>query len=154
MRSRKALINESRKKKKRKRKPYSSLTYTTGNPAYNMAMFNKLMGTGDGALPFGGLKFDNTDAQDTTTDSETSASEGVGEGAGEGGAMGESLTNRRRRESLEDTVEQDLTDNRQTKAEVKIELDEPFDANEMRKFEAGIKEEIEPNTAVIDEFYD
>ena len=42
-------------KRKRRKKPYNSITYTTGDPAYNIAQFNKRMGTGDGTLPRSGL---------------------------------------------------------------------------------------------------
>ena len=51
-------------------------------------------------------------------------------------------------ESLEETTDQDLKDNRQPIPEVSKELDTPVDATEMRKHEAGIQEGVEDKEAV------
>lgn len=46
-------------------------------------------------------------------------------------------------ESLEETTDQDLKDNRQPVPEVSKEMEKPVDETEIRKFEAGITEDVE-----------
>lgn len=69
------------KRKKRKAWPYSSKTHTTGNPALNIAFFNKCMGTD--LIPN-----EPADGTDTSIDS--------GETSGEGGDLGEALVETKR----------------------------------------------------------
>lgn len=82
--------------KKRKKKPYSSMTYTTGCIAYNIDQFNKHMGTDfKPELPEDALAAEEGagDAADAGSDGAAEGADGAGNaGAGDGGAMGESLT--------------------------------------------------------------
>ena len=54
-------------------------------------------------------------------------------------------------ESLEDTVDQDLADNRQPVQDFELEYDEPVDGNAFRKHEHGIKEDYEKQVS-LEEF--
>lgn len=81
--------------KKQKKRMASSITYTTGDIGYNIAQFNKRMGT-----DFPGNDNNNpstVEAQEAAAKAANdaaageSAGAGDGAGAGEGGAMGESL---------------------------------------------------------------
>lgn len=108
---------EEAKKRKKKVKgslPFSSITYTTGDPAYNIKMFNKLNGTDfedqikdatkeaeketapviDATVDAGASSGEGTLVGETNTASEGSAGEASsgGESAGEGaGGLGESM---------------------------------------------------------------
>ena len=55
-------------------------------------------------------------------------------------------------ESLESTVDQDLSDNRQPAQDFELEYDEPVDGNAFRKHENGIKESYDGIEVSVDEF--
>lgn len=79
-------LTQKRKKKKNRNsrsKAYNSITYTTGDPGYNMSMFNKAF-WGDGKLsPFGGMG--------DSSDSSGEAGDSGDAGSGEGGGLGQAL---------------------------------------------------------------
>lgn len=81
------------KKKKGRKWPYDSVTYTTGNPALNIAFFNKCMGTD---IIKDNDKVD-TDTDNTEAESETAVEAGTPEGIEAGGeGLGEQLTEAKR----------------------------------------------------------
>lgn len=85
-------LDESKKKKSKK--PYSSKTITTGDPAYNIKMFNKHFGT-DG-LPNGGIAAQTVTQADTLggvsgADASSAGSDAGASAGGEAGSCCEEL---------------------------------------------------------------
>lgn len=71
------LSEKKKRKSRRKRKPYNSITYTTGYPALNMAFFND--------------RFNNFDDDDGSVADFGDAGDFGSDAAGDGDGMGESL---------------------------------------------------------------